>query len=379
MPGKTLILSVSAGVGHLRAAEALEKEFRRLNSGMEIRNLDVLKHTNRFFDRLYGGGYLALVQKAPAIYRWMFDHFNRPWQPGRLVPWIDRVNAGPLIKLLLEWRPDMIASTHFLAAELVSALKEKGRLAARHGVVVTDYDAHALWLCRGYEQYFVGMEETKVQLEAAGISGDKVTVSGVPIDPVFAEIKDPCRLRVRLGLEPNTRTILVSTGGFGVGPIEGVMKAIVKVRHPVQVVFNCGRNEALRRRLTSLAAELPKERAASITVIGFTYDMDEYLAASDILVGKPGGLTVSESLAKGTVMVLINPIPGQEERNADLLLEKGVALRCNDLGVLAYKIERLLMEPERLAEMRRRALSLARPRAARDIAEWFLRAPRDHG
>src|SRR5207244_4059676 len=143
------------------------------------------------------------------------------------------------------------------------------------------------------------------------------------------------------------------------------------LRHPAQIVVVCGRNEELRQRLGALAAERAGEPNA-LAVVGYTTEMDEYMSAADILVGKPGGLTTSEALAKQLVLVIVNPIPGQEERNSDHLLEQGAAIRCNNLPVLGYKIDRLLDDPARTAAMRENARRLARPHAAREIVEKAL-------
>ena len=196
-------------------------------------------------------------------------------------------------------------------------------------------------------------------------------MTGIPIDPVFAEVKPRDAMRQKLGLLAERTIVLLSAGGFGVGPIEHAVASLLELRHPAQIVVVCGRNQELRQRLDALAAE----RAGgsnTLTVVGYTTDMDEYMSAADILVGKPGGLTTSEALAKQLLLVIVNPIPGQEERNSDHLLEQGAAIRCNNLPVLGYKIDRLLDDPARAAAMRESARRLARPHAAREIIEKAL-------
>ena len=201
-----------------------------------------------------------------------------------------------------------------------------------------------------------------------GVPPAAITVSGIPIDPVFAVPKDARAMRLKHGLAPDRTTILVSAGGFGVGPVEALIHTLLELQHPVQLVVICGRSEALKQRLDELAAARPPELTPGLRVVGYTTDMDEYMAAADLIVGKPGGLTSSEALARGLALVIVHPIPGQEERNADHLLEAGAAIRCNNLPALAWKIDRLLDDPARLAAMRANARRLARPQAARDIA-----------
>jgi processive 1,2-diacylglycerol beta-glucosyltransferase len=204
-----------------------------------------------------------------------------------------------------------------------------------------------------------------------------VTTSGIPIDPLFAEHKDKLEMRAKHGLKPDVTTILVSAGGFGVGPIEHMLESLAGMKHPAQIVALCGRNAELQSRLESAAARLPRLHHVTFNPIGFTTEMDEYMSAADILLGKPGGLTTSEALAKGLVFAIVNPIPGQEERNSDHLLENGVAIRCNNLPVLAYKLDRLLDDPARFASMQAGARRMARPDAARDIVNKLLELQRE--
>jgi processive 1,2-diacylglycerol beta-glucosyltransferase len=179
-------------------------------------------------------------------------------------------------------------------------------------------------------------------------------------------------MRTKHGLTPDLTTVLVSAGGFGVGPVEALVHSLLELRHPTQLVVICGRSEPLRRRLAELARARPPDRMPALHVVGYTTAMDEYMAAADLLVGKPGGLTSSEALARRLPLAIVRPIPGQEERNADHLLEAGVAIRCNNLPALAWKIDRLLDDPARLTTMRADARRVAQPYAARDIAETLF-------
>jgi len=194
-----------------------------------------------------------------------------------------------------------------------------------------------------------------------------LTVSGIPIDPVFAVTKDKRVMRLKHGLLPDKTTILVSAGGFGVGRIEDLWTSLTELRHEAQIVILCGRNEELKTALDRRSSKRDARSRVSLINVGYTTLMDEFMSASDILIGKPGGLTTSEALAKGLVQVIVNPIPGQEERNSDHLLEENVAIRCNNLPVLAYKVDRLLDDTERFTRMQANARRLARPHAACDI------------
>ena len=369
---KVLILSASVGAGHLRAAEALEKSFKQLNVAEEVRNIDVLNYTNPLFRRLYGKAYLDMVNNMPEVLGWLYDSLDKPWENERRRLALDRLNTLPFIKILKDYKPDLAVCTHFLPSEIISWLKAKGKVNFPQAIVVTDFDAHAMWLCHHYEQYFVALEETKIHLAKIGIPAEKITVTGIPIDPIFAQKKDKLAMREKFGLEQDKLTILVSAGGFGVGNIEHLLLALADLQTPAQIVAICGRNEDLRKKLEKLSLEKLNNERVTFKPIGFTKEMDEYMSASDLIVGKPGGLTTSEALAKGLIFCIVNPIPGQEERNSDHLLEKGCAIKCNNLPILAYKIDNLVNDKNRFGMMQQNVLNFARPNAASDIAEKLL-------
>jgi processive 1,2-diacylglycerol beta-glucosyltransferase len=368
---KVLLLSASSGAGHVRAAQALERAFAETGGVEEVRHEDSLQYTNKLFRNLYSRAYIEMVNRMPDVLGWLYDQFDKPWKNERRRLAFDKLNTRPFVSMLKEYKPDLVVCTHFLPAEIISWLKAKKRLSTRQAIVVTDFDVHAMWLCHHYEHYFVALDETREHLVRLGIVPDRIDVTGIPIDPVFSREKPRNAMREKHGLAPDRMTILVSAGGFGVGPITNMTRSLAELRHPAQVIAVCGRNESLRRELANVAAQVANDRV-SIRPIGFTTEIDEYMAASDILVGKPGGLTTSEGLARGLVFVIVNPIPGQEERNSDHLLERGAAIRCNNLPVLAYKIDRLLDDQAGFARMRRNALQLSRPRAASDIVERLL-------
>ncbi len=375
MHKKILLLSASAGAGHVRAAQALEKAFRESENGesSEVNHLDILNYTNKVFRHLYSKAYIDLVNKLPEVPGWVYDKLDKPWKNERRRLALDKLNTRPLVKLLRGYQPDLIVCTHFLPAEIVSWLKAKERLSSRQVIIVTDFDVHAMWLVHHYEHYFVALDEARAYLEALGIPPHKITVSGIPIDPVFSEPKDKQEMRAKHGLAPDRTTILLSAGGFGVGSVDALITSLLPLQHRAQIVAICGRNEELKKRLTRLAARAKPDATVLLKPFGYTNEMDELMAASDLVLGKPGGLTTSEALAKGLVFVIVNPIPGQEERNSDHLLEGAVAIRCNNLPTLSYKLDRLLADPDRFASMQKNARRMGRPNAAKEIVDTVAR------
>jgi processive 1,2-diacylglycerol beta-glucosyltransferase len=361
-----LILSARVGAGHIRAAQAIERAFAESGSNHSVRHVETLEFTNPLFRRLYAKAYLDIVNNVPELFSWYYDQRDKWGKNDGLKRALDKLNTRPLIKLLEEYQPDLTVCTHPMPAEIISWLIGQGRLVTRQAVVVTDFDLHVQWLCPNAVHYFVAIDETRAHLAALGVPADEITVSGIPIDPAFSRPQDAGEMRDKHGLRRDATVILISAGGFGsgLGRIDELIDSLLHLRRPAQILAICGQNEELKAQLDQLAGDLHPDSRVTIRVVGHTTKMDEYMAASDFVVGKPGGLTMSEALACGRIFVVVSPIPGQEERNADHLLEEGAAIRCNNLPVLAYKIDCLLDNPGRMTTMRQNVRRLARPRAA---------------
>jgi processive 1,2-diacylglycerol beta-glucosyltransferase len=371
---RVLLLSASSGAGHVRAAQALEKAFAARGDCV-VEHIDTIQYVSKLFQRVYDKAYISMVRRAPELMGVLYERTDQPWQHPRRRLAMDRLNTGPMIRLLKRVQPDLCVCTHFLAAEIVAWLIAKRKLGAHNAIVVTDYDVHAMWLCRTVERYFVAIDEAAEYLARIGVPREKLRVTGIPVDPLFAKPLDRAEARRALGLDPDASVILVSAGGYGIGPVEQLVSDLLAVQRPWQVVAIAGKAEKVQKRLEEIsrtAGKLPSG-APRLCPVGFTTEMDKYMAAADLLVGKAGGLTTSEALSRALPMALIEPIPGQEERNADHLLEAGAAIRCNNLPAAAWKIAKLLDDPARLTRMRDAARGMGKPGAATAIAEDALR------
>lgn len=372
MPPRLLILSASVGAGHLRAAQAVELAAGKLLPKATVKNLDILTLTNPAFRRVYGQAYLDLVNKVPHVLGYFYDRLDRAPSPARksdrLRLAVEKFNLRPFVKFLESQRWDVIINTHFLPAEIIASLKRRGRFATPQATVTTDFETHRLWVNQPCEQYFTATDEGAMNLHHWGVPLENILCTGIPIHPVFSERKSRAACLKRQGLAGKTPVVLLLAGGFGVGPIERIFEAICDINQPLEIVVVCGRNEALRKRLD--AAARPSRHRTK--VLGFTDQIDELMAAADVVVTKPGGLTTSEALARGAAIAVINPIPGQESRNSDFLLENGAAIKINNIATLPFKLGVLLGDRERLATLKKNAKALGRPRAAFDIITHLM-------
>jgi processive 1,2-diacylglycerol beta-glucosyltransferase len=278
----------------------------------------------------------------------------------------------PLVECLQAEAPDITICTHFLASDIVSYMLQHAQVSTRHAVVVTDLHVHALWLCHQFERYFVATDESSYYLRQIGFPADRISVTGIPVHPAFSQPMDRDALRRKHGVDPSLPVVLISAGTFGMASSLVAIRALMHMELPAQIVALCGRNTDVLTEVVHATEAAPAH--LKFRALPYTTDMHEWMAVADLFIGKPGGLTLSEAMASALPMVLLNPIPGQEEINAATILEQGVAVSPTDVVTLPYKVDELLRQPQRLVRMRDRMKQLAQPRAAYVILETLLRA-----
>jgi processive 1,2-diacylglycerol beta-glucosyltransferase len=362
---RVLIATITAGGGHLAAAAALEEAWRALRPGDVIERIDLLKFFSPLHRKVHSDGYITLVERAPELWGMIFKSTDHPKAARRLnkikrlFPSNSRAKFARHVK---QFAPDVVLCTHYLPLEALSDLcreKVRRKTAIDPLVVsiVTDFEAHALWMDGCVDLYCVAAEETKARLVARGAKPENVVATGIPIAAKFSAKIDPKAVRRNAGLRDDMPVLLVLSGGFGMGPVAEILAELDKVPRQFQTLVVTGRNEDLRR---TLAAQ---DRKHPTHVLGFASNMHELMAVSDLVITKPGGLTSSESLALGKPLFILNPIPGQEAANSDFLLERGAAAKVNRVEDLPYRVEQLL-GAKKLADMAKAAKGLGRPDAA---------------
>jgi len=373
MAPRVLILSSSVGAGHVRAAEAIEAALRQLRPDATVKNVDVLRLTNRMFKFLYGDTYLHLVNRAPHVVSYFYDLFDRPKSGARdredklRMLW-QKMNLKRFRRLLADEPWDLVINTHFLSAEIIAGLRRDEKLSVRQVTVTTDYETHRMWVNQPCERYFTATREGTLTLEALGVPASEIVQTGIPVHPLFAQPRDVGATLAKYGLSADRPRVLLMAGGHGVGPVEHQFEALLNVEMPIQILAVTGRNEKLKAKLE----EVPCPPRHHAKILGFTKEIDELMAIASLVVSKPGGLTTSEVLARNAVMVMVNVVPGQESRNSDFLLENGAAIKVNHISALAYKVESVLRDTARMERLRANVRRLAKPRAAFDVVERSL-------
>ena len=364
---RILILHASAGSGHRRAAEALASALALRAEGHEVIVRDILDFTPLAFKETYARGYLRIVRKAPELWGYMYTQADRksqvPWRKwSRMV--FNAINAHSFFDFCREFAPDCIACTHFMPLELISSKSRRRKMDVPFFACVTDFAVHSLWIVEDVDCYYVATQEARRHLVRRGQPEDRVLVSGIPIDPVFASTEPKEVARQRLGSQPGLPVILSLAGGVGVGPTVALVRSFGASEKEYHLLVVAGANEDLRREAEAAAQGVH----VPVTVVGFVNNIHELMDAADIVVSKPGGLTSSEALAKGTPMLIVDPIPGQEQRNCEFLLEAGAAARLFEIEDAPFKIDVICSDQDRVRRMEAAAQTLGKPNAAADIA-----------
>jgi processive 1,2-diacylglycerol beta-glucosyltransferase len=375
---KILILSVSAGAGHARAAEALRVHALHADPQTEVRHVDVMDFATAGFRKIYTDFYIKLVNNAPTLWGHLYNFTNEAKSDSSLEKLrrrLERWNAKDLLREIHAFQADVIICTHFLPAEMLSRLIERKELRCPVWVQVTDFDLHRMWVHQGMQGYFAANHEVAFRMQAHGIPAENIHVTGIPIMPAFAQNLERNVCAKEFGLDPNKTTIMMMGGGAGIGNMEIIADRLLQMRDgerhfDFQMIVLAGKNLAALKALQKLADIFPDR----LFPIGFTQQVERLMVCADVVITKPGGLTTSECLAMGLPMIVNAPIPGQEERNADYVMEQGAALKAVDAIALEFRMRELLASPEKLQYMRMQARRIGRPQAAQQVFERVMKS-----
>lgn len=366
---RVVIATATAGAGHLQAAAALREAWQKLRPGDSVHMVDVLDFMPAFCKRLYADGYLKIIARAPHFLAYAFkrsDNIDLLRKLNRFRRILSDLTERRFIRYLQHARPDILLCPHFLPIQILNDLKDKLSIPRPFvACVVTDFSAHAFWIEPGVDLFCVAAGETKKSLLRRGVSKNKIAVTGIPVGSGFRMHSNKASIKKKFGIDKRIPVILLLSGGFGVGPVENVLKFLDRMPDSMYVVVVTGKNNALRRELES------RSWLHRIRILGYVRNMNELMAVSSVIITKPGGLTVSEALASGKPMLLLPPIPGQEIPNSKYLVKHGAAIQIKKLKRLPVQL-RFLLKKNTLHSMTCAAKALGQPEAARSICQKVL-------
>jgi processive 1,2-diacylglycerol beta-glucosyltransferase len=376
---KILILHASLGSGHVSAANSIAEALRNLGVD-EVRVEDGLDYADSFIRTFLNKGYLKISEQSPYLWRRIYEGTDNPDLEDTLesnvtMGDLQRPFYKKLEKLINEFEPDAIISCQQFPLLIVQALKNQGRISQPNYVVITDFMAHSSWLNEGVEAYFVASEFTKEALSIWGIPEDFLHATGIPVKSEISQPKSKDEIRQKLDLPQGTHVVTLFGGGIMPKRVRRIVETMLEYNEPLVFITVAGRN----RKMTEVLEDLDSTENVTLRKYQFVDFVDDLVVASDLVVTKSGGLITSEVLARYTPMIVVDPIPGQEEWNADFVAGAGAGIQIRLPEMVPAAILGLLEQPERLAAMRSQAELVGRPQAGMEIAKFILSDIKENG
>ena len=372
---KIMIFYASFGGGHLSAAKSIEAQLKNNYKNIEVELVDCMKYVNKTIERVSTAAYRSMAKNAPWVWGKMYNDAKK----GPLVHISSRANsvmAIKLLKLLKEKKPDIIVSTHPFGSQMCTYLKRKGKISSKIATIITDFKSHDQWLIGSdyTDVFFVANNEMRKELASKNIAENKIIISGIPISEKFSINYDKKEILDKLGFSENKKNILFFGGGaLGLGKQTtlDVFSSLINNFPDTQIIAISGKNKNMNNNFNKIVKE--KSREDNVKIFEYTDKVAEYMSIAELIVTKPGGLTISESLASHTPMLIINPIPGQEEENAEFLENQTVAKWLKKGEDANFVLNLLLNDSNILNNMKKNTYAIAKPEAAKNICEIIIK------
>ena len=369
-----LIFYASYGGGHLNAAKSIQECLLKNYPNNSIELIDCMKYVNKTIEKITTVAYREAAKKAP----WVWGRIYNDSQKGPFAHLSSRSNkilAIKLLKLLREKKPDLIISTHPFGSQMCSYLKRKNKITAKIATIMTDFAPHDQWLVGSdfTDYYFVANPKMKEYLIKKQISDKKIFVTGIPLSNRFLQKYNRQQILADYNLEEGKNNILFFGGGeFGLGKSKTfeIFEKLVSYCIDMQVIAIAGKNEKMKLKFEEIVEKYHATKR--VKVLAFTNQVPELMSISDLVFTKPGGMTTTESLASHLPMVIMNPIPGQEEENAQFLEEKGIGIWIKKDDDIFDILKNIFSDNKKLEEMKRNTIAFAHPNSTKNICDILL-------
>lgn len=372
---KVLVFYGSYGGGHLSAAKSISSYIEQTyGNDIEVKLVDCIEYINKYINKVSTEAYKELAKKAP----WAWKHVYQNSQNGALShisTTTNKLMSYKLNLLLQEFKPDLIISTHPFSTQMCAILKKKNKIDCKLATVLTDYHVHAQWLVlyQYVDFFFVSNDQMKIDMINKGVDENKIFVTGIPVSERFLQDFNDEEIYKEFGLSPDKQTVLFFAGGeFGLGRNTTfmVLKALIRMYKNLQVVAISGKNKKMNKKFLDLVEST--HSSDRVKIIEYTTKVPELMHISIGVITKPGGLTVTECLVSHLPIVIINPIPGQEEENAEFLVNNGVAIWIKKDDGIARSLKNLSRDIEKMKLMKQKAQELAKPNATENICKILV-------
>ena len=368
MNKKILLMYISEHSGHHQASIALEKAILNKEPNSVVLNIDAFKYANPILEKIIHRAYMRVIRKRPEVWGYLYDNPKVVKKTQWLRDFVNNSNAKKIYRLIKEFEPDVVACTQAFPCGIFANYKKRYNKTTPLVGILTDYAPHAYWIYDDVNVYVVPSAEVGEALVRKGVGDSKIKELGVPIDPRFAEPLDKNKICSAINVSPGLPVALVMGGTHGIGPDEKLVKALDGSKKDFQIVVITGINKRLFEEATAIASSSQKK----IIVLGFVNNVHELMTISDVIITKPGGVTSAEALAKSLPIIIINPLPGQEDLNTKILTSQGMAIKAPDESDAVRLLEDLLAAPAKLDKMRAAMKANAKPRSSENIARLLL-------
>ncbi len=368
-PRRIILMYISEVSGHHSATLAIEKAVKILFPDAEILNINAFNYTNPISEKIVNRIYMGIIKSTPKIWDYLYDNPKVAEGIERFKAAVHKFNSPKLKNLFDKFNPDAVLCTQAFPCGMVADYKKTYDSKIPLIAVLTDYVPHSYWVYDVVNYYITPSEEVSKRLMKKGVAAEKIKPLGIPFDPGFNEPLDVDKIFHKLKLSPSIPTILIMGGGQGLGPVKTIIKSLEKVDTRLQEIVVAGTNKKLYK---SLKRKIKKYKN-KILLFGYVNNINQLMSVSNIIISKPGGVTTAEVLAKNLPMIIVKPIPGQEENNTAYLTEKEAAIKIDEPKKTNLVIEDLLKHPEKLRQLRESAKRISKPNASLDIARLLLR------
>lgn len=374
---KILILSASTSENYIRIPQSLKLCAENRFPDIEVICIDTIKYVSNFFKKIYADNYIEIVKKHPALWGYIYDKVDN----AKKIPKIPESRfifqdffSSKLKEKIIEIKPDFIISTHFLPSEQLNKLKDE-KYAEKYCSVVTDYDVHWLWVQARIDLFCVATSEAAERLMQRGIPKERIKVTGIPISPRCLEKNNHNEILNEYSLSETKFKIFILDSGYGIGPAEYIAEEILlNNKKDIQIIVYES-DKADKEKFNDLLEKYPDD----IRICPNSHRIEKLLSVSNLVIASPNGYACAECMAMGKPIISINPIPGNEERNSDYLIENGAGLKVYDLTGLLYRINKLKEDSSLLERMRNQALSISKPDSAYEILNSLIKMDNNLG
>lgn len=365
---RVLLMYITKVSGHRQATLAIQQTLHRMAPDVEAPAINGFGYTYPVLEKIVNRAYMSVIRRTPKVWDYLYDNPKIVKNSQSIKQFLHKTSHEKLRMLFERHNPSVVVCTQAFPCGMVADYKRAYNIDMTLIGVLTDFSPHSFWINEGVDYYVVPSEDAKDRFIKKGVDEKIIRVYGIPIRPRFAEKLDKKLIADKLGVDLSKPVILIMGGGQGLGPIRSIVRSLIKLDIDIQIMVVAGTNKKVIKSLKRYDKKYPKK----ILVFEYVKNVDELMEVATLIITKPGGMTTAESLAKGLPMVVVNPIPGQEMRNTDFLIRKGIAVRIDNKADIGEEVDMLLRSPERLEAMRKAAYENARPNASVDIVKLIL-------